>query len=240
MSGNVLWSYFVRGRQCPITSRRMCFCIINLAFVKYFGHNFNCSQMAIWPVWTCWLKNFQLFCCPPILKLPTSCPLRQYLCGSFYETFLSFLSFYKTGIYAAFVRWTLSVTLSFAPLGVRRNSTVPLYFHIWHGFSITLQMILAGGWKSEMSIFWCRSITHNVKSYKKSMKKLKRSNSLFSQGEVSSAVLKTWKTWETKTWITKNFQMLHAIQGTTMWMLTSWGFQKCGTFWVYNFLKGSY
>ena len=98
MSGNVLWSYFVRGRQCPITSRRMCFCIINLAFVKYFGHNFNCSQMAIWPVWTCWLKNFQLFCCPPILKLPTSCPLRQYLCGSFYETFLSFLSFYKTGI----------------------------------------------------------------------------------------------------------------------------------------------
>ena len=122
MSGNVLWSYFVRGRQCPITSRRMCFCIINLAFVKYFGHNFNCSQMAIWPVWTCWLKNFQLFCCPPILKRPTSCPLRQYLCGSFYETFLSFLSFYKTGIYAAFVRWTLSVTLPFAPLGALQSN----------------------------------------------------------------------------------------------------------------------
>ena len=51
---------------------------------------------------------------------------RQYLCGSFYETFLSFfylfLSFYKTGIYAAFVRWTLSVTLSFAPLGALQSN----------------------------------------------------------------------------------------------------------------------
>ena len=54
-------------------------------------------------------------------------------------------------------------------------------------------------------------------------------------------VEKKWQIWGlTKTWITKNFQMLYAIQGTTMWMLTSWGYQNCGTFWVYNFLKGSY
>ena len=25
-----------------------------------------------------------------------------------------------------------------------------------------------------------------------------------------------------------------------MWKLTSWGFRKCDTFWVYDFLKGSY
>ena len=98
MSGNVLWSYFVRGRQCPITSRRMCFCIINLAFVKYFGHNFNCSQMAIWPVWTCWLKNFQLFCCPPILKLPTSGNIFVALfMRPFYLFFIFFYLFIRPG-----------------------------------------------------------------------------------------------------------------------------------------------
>ena len=75
---------------------------------------------------------------------------------------------------------------------------------------------------------------------KKSMKRLKRPNSLFLRGEVSSAVLKTWKTRKTKTWITQIFQILYAIQGTTMLKLTSWGFRKCCTFWVHNFLKGSY
>ena len=30
------------------------------------------------------------------------------------------------------------------------------------------------------------------------------------------------------------------MQGTTMRKLTSRGFRKCGTFWVYDFLKGSY
>ena len=69
------------------------------------------------------------------------------------------------------------------------------------------------------------------------MKRLKRPNSLFLQGEVSSAVLKTWKTRETKTRITQNFQILNHIQGTTIGKLTSRGFRKCGTFWV---LKGSY
>ena len=58
--------------------------------------------------------------------------------------------------------------------------------------------------------------------------------------EISSAVLKTWTTRKTKTWITQNFQILYHIQGTTMRKLTSWGFRKCGTFGVYDFLKGSY
>ena len=72
------------------------------------------------------------------------------------------------------------------------------------------------------------------------MKRLKRPNSLFLQGEVSSAVLKTWKTRETKTRITQNFQILYHIQGTTMRMLTSWGFRKCGSFGPGEFLKRSY
>ena len=72
------------------------------------------------------------------------------------------------------------------------------------------------------------------------MEKLKRPNSLFLQGEVSSAVLKTWKTRKTKTRITQIFQILYHIQGTTMLKSTSSAFQKCGTFCVYDFLKGSY
>ena len=48
---------------------------------------------------------------------------------------------------------------------------------------------------------------------KNSMKKLKRANSLFLQCEISSAVLKTWITNETKTRITQNFQILYPIQG---------------------------
>ena len=75
---------------------------------------------------------------------------------------------------------------------------------------------------------------------KKSMKKFKRQNSLFLQWEVSSSVLKTWKTMKTKTRITQNFQILYHIQGTTMWKSKSRAFRKCGTFWVYDFLKGSY
>ena len=80
----------------------------------------------------------------------------------------------------------------------------------------------------------------NVKSCKKSMKRLKRPNSLFLQGEVSSAVLKTWKTRETKTRITQNFQILNHIQGTTIGKLTSWGFRKCGSFWRLELLNHSY
>ncbi len=75
---------------------------------------------------------------------------------------------------------------------------------------------------------------------KNSMEKLKRPNSLFLQGEVSSAVLKTWKTRETKTRITQNFQILYRIQGTTIEKLTSWGFRKCGSFCPGEFLKRSY
>ena len=45
------------------------------------------------------------------------------------------------------------------------------------------------------------------------MKMLKRAKSLFLQCEISSAVLKTWITNETKTRITQNFQILYPIQG---------------------------
>ena len=72
------------------------------------------------------------------------------------------------------------------------------------------------------------------------MEKLKRQNSLFLQCKISSMALKTWKTRETKTGITQNFQILYPIQGGTMWKLTSQGFRKCGTFWVWQFLKWSY
>ena len=75
---------------------------------------------------------------------------------------------------------------------------------------------------------------------KKSMKKFKRANSLFLQWEVSSSVLKTWKTRKTKTRITQNFQILCHIQGGTIWKSKSRAFRKWGTFWVYDFLKGSY
>ena len=75
---------------------------------------------------------------------------------------------------------------------------------------------------------------------KKSTKKLKRPNSRFLQGKVSSAVLKTWKTRETKTRITQNFQILYHIQGATIEKLTSWGFRKCGSFGPGEFLKRRY
>ena len=85
--------------------------------------------------------------------------------------------------------------------------------------------------------YLCQTMWNHAK---KSMKEVKRPNSLFLQGEVSSAVLKTWKTGETKTWITQNFQILYHIQGTTIEKLTSWGFRKCGSFCPGEFLKRSY
>ena len=85
--------------------------------------------------------------------------------------------------------------------------------------------------------YLCQTMWNHAK---KSMKRLKRPNSLFLQGEVSSAVLKTWKTRETKTRITQNFQILNHIQGTTIGKLTSWGFRKCGSFGPGEFLKRSY
>ena len=91
-----------------------------------------------------------------------------------------------------------------------------------------------------MGIFWCISITYNVNSYKKINEKAQTAKFTVFAREISSAVLKTWKTRKTKTWITQNFQILYHIQGGTMRKLTSRGFRKCGTFWVYDFLKGSY
>ena len=60
------------------------------------------------------------------------------------------------------------------------------------------------------------------------------------QGEISSVVLKTWKTRKTNTWITQIFQILYPTQGGTMWTLTSSAFRQCGTFWAWQFLKGGY
>ena len=62
----------------------------------------------------------------------------------------------------------------------------------------------------------------------------------FLHGDVSSTVLKTWKTRETETRFSQNFEILYPIQGTTRWKLTSWGFRKCGSFWVWQFSNGSY
>ena len=110
-------------------------------------------------------------------------------------------------------------------------------------------MIPAGGWKwkwsnsvlkSEMGIFWCMSITNNVKSYKKFDGKAQTAKFTVLQGEISSTVLKTWKTRETETWFSQNFELLYPIQGTTRWKLTSWGFRKCGSFWLWQFSNGSY
>ena len=64
---------------------------------------------------------------------------------------------------------------------------------------------------------------------KNSTKKLKRPNSLFLQREVSSAVLKHGI-----------LGKLKRKMGGTMRKSTSSAFQKCGTFCVYDFLKGSY
>ena len=91
-----------------------------------------------------------------------------------------------------------------------------------------------------MGIFSCISITNNVKSYKKFDGKAQTAKFTVFAREISSTALKTWKTRKTKTWITQNFQILYHIQGTTMWKSTSSAFQKCGTFCVYDFLKGSY
>ena len=110
-------------------------------------------------------------------------------------------------------------------------------------------MIAAGEWKwkwsnsvlkSEMGIFWCISITNNVKSYKKFDGKAQTAKFTVFAREISSTALKTWKTRKTKTWITQNFQILYHIQGTTIEKLTSWGFRKCGSFCPGEFLKRSY
>ena len=99
------------------------------------------------------------------------------------------------------------------------------------------QMVLKKVKWTYFDAYLCQTMWNNAK---KSMKRLKRPNSLFLQGEVSSAVLKTWKTRETKTRITQNFQILYHIQGTTIEKLTSWGFRKCGRFFPGEFLKRSY
>ena len=75
---------------------------------------------------------------------------------------------------------------------------------------------------------------------KKSMEELKLSDSVFSQWDVRSSLLKSMKTRQTKTWITQNFELVWPIQGRTMWKLTSWGFRKCGTFRDLEVLNQSY
>ena len=52
---------------------------------------------------------------------------------------------------------------------------------------------------------------------KKSMEMSKLSDSVFLQWDVRRFWLKTWKTRQTKTWITQNFQILYHMQGCTMW-----------------------
>ena len=71
------------------------------------------------------------------------------------------------------------------------------------GESESGQMVLKKVKWTYFDAYLCQTMWNHAK---KSMKRLKRPNSLFLQGEVSSAVLKTWKTGETKTWITQNFK----------------------------------
>ena len=76
---------------------------------------------------------------------------------------------------------------------------------------------------------------------KKSVKELKRPNSVFYAGYVRSSVLKTQKTRKTrktKTWITQNFPIVWPIQGSTMSKSMPRAFQKCGTFWYLTRLWG--
>ena len=72
------------------------------------------------------------------------------------------------------------------------------------------------------------------------MEELKLSDSVFSQWDVRSSLLKSMKTRQTKTWITQNFKLVWPIQGRTIRKLTSWGFRKCGSFWDLEVLNHSY
>ena len=105
------------------------------------------------------------------------------------------------------------------------------------GESESGQMVLKKVKWTYFDAYLCQTMWNHAK---KSMKEVKQLNSLFLQREVSSAVLKTWKTGETKTWITQNFQILYHIQGTTMWKSKSRAFRKCGSFCPGEFLKRSY
>ena len=65
------------------------------------------------------------------------------------------------------------------------------------------------------------------------MEELKLPDSVFLHGDVRSSVLKTQKntkTRQTKTPVTKNFQIIRPIQGCTMSKSIPWAFQKCKTY----------
>ena len=64
------------------------------------------------------------------------------------------------------------------------------------GESESGQMVLKKVKWTYFDAYLCQTMWNHAK---KSMKQVKQLNSLFLQGEVSSAVLKTWKTGETKT-----------------------------------------
>ena len=66
-------------------------------------------------------------------------------------------------------------------------------------------------------MFWCMSITNNVKSCKKFDEKAQTGKftvNMFLLCEICSVVLKTWKTRETK--ITQNFQIIYPTEGGTI------------------------
>ena len=99
--------------------------------------------------------------------------------------------------------------------------------YIWHSLNITYQMSPARRWKwkcsngdgkSKMDLFWCIIMTNKCEIIQK-YEESKLSYSIFVQWYVRIFLLKTWKTRQTKTWITQNLQILYPIQGTTMWKL---------------------
>ena len=95
--------------------------------------------------------------------------------------------------------------------------------NIWQLLSRTHHMSAARPWKwkwsndvekSEIDLFWCLSMTNNVKSCKKSMEESKLSDLVFLQWDVRSSVLKTpknTKTRETKMQITQFFEKVWPI-----------------------------
>ena len=89
-------------------------------------------------------------------------------------------------------------------------------------------------------VYLCQTIWNHTKN---SMKRIKRPTSVVLQGEVSSvmsSLLKTWKTRETKTWITQHFELVWPIQGRPMLKSTSWAFRICVTHRALDDLSPSY
>ena len=106
--------------------------------------------------------------------------------------------------------------------------------HLGQRLRSTHHMSAGNGWKwkwpngvekSEMDLFWCISMTNNVKlCNKKSMQDSKLSNSVFLQWDVRRSLLKTRNTMKTETPLTQKFLIQWRHVG---WHHVDQAFQKC-------------